>query len=547
MGIKVSLDQLNLRFSKPLQSFNLVILILLLSLGLGLYSLGSESLWIDELYSIYDAAQLNLNPVELLARFTQVRPLYYVLLRIWMAFGESEAWLRSLSVIFSVGSVFITYRLSRKVAGQSVGIVAALMLALSPMFIYFSQMVRMYALGIFLGLLGSYFLILTLEAPKAKHFAGWAISRSLMFLAAPLNLTLLLPDLILLGVTFRKRPQILKGLWKWLLLIGILCIPSAYSLLAQSLPFLKQAAGLKENIEPVKQASSFNLPLDLFRKIKKFTVFPFPSTSAMMSRAMRGYTLVLLSLTAVGFYKNRGMAEPQDDSNHKGLSNSHGSKSVNPLNQQLQRRYTGWLLAIAGWAFIPWLVHAAVSRSMLFDRYVFYTAPYLIILVAAGLVRIWRMNRAIAAGVAIAYALIVTMGLGRYYGVQDRQDWRALFEFLNQHEQPGDTIIYSLEQVNPEKFTNALKYYNKGSAPMVLIRQLCENANITQPEAVLTFQQVSAPLEQAWLLCGTGFEPDEFQTVLGEYGELEGHWQFVNEAFYRQEDYMNLFKVRLKP
>ncbi|MGD1854528.1 MAG: glycosyltransferase family 39 protein [Leptolyngbyaceae cyanobacterium] len=492
----------------------MVLPILVLSLGLGLYNLGTESLWIDELYSIYDATKVNLNPVELLARFTQIRPLYYVLLRIWMVFGENEVWLRSLSVIFGVGGVFLTYRLGRKVAGQSVGILASLMLALSPMFVHFSQMVRMYALGLLLGLLGSYFLILVLEAPKTKYFAGWAISRSLMFLATPLNLTLLLPDLILLGATFRKQPQTLKGLWKWLLLLGILCLPSAYSLIAKSLPFLQKAVGLKESVETAKQTSTFNLPLDLFRKIKKFTVFPFPSTSATMSRAMRGFTLVLLSLTAVGFYKSR---------------------------------YTGWLLAIAGWAFLPWLIHAAVAKQMLFDRYVFYTAPYLIILVAAGLVRIWHMNRAIAAGIAIAYALIVTMGLGRYYGVQDRQDWRALFEFINQQEQPGDTIIYSRELANPEKFTNALRYYHKGDAPMVLIRQLCEHDSVTQPEAVLTFQQVSAPLQQTWLLCGREFEPDKFQTILGEYGEIEGHWQFVNEAFYRQEDYMNLFKVRLTP
>ena len=212
-----------------------------------------------------------------------------------------------------------------------------------------------------------------------------------------------------------------------------------------------------------------------------------------------------------------------------------------------KNRSASRVLWVAAWAFVPWFVHAAVSHRMLFDRYVFYTAPYLIILLAAGLVRVWRMNRVVATGVAIAYAIIVLMGLGRYYGVQDRQDWRALFEFINQNEQPGDTIIYSMELVSPEKFSNALKYYHKGDASMIYVQEFCERANITQPEALLELQQVSTSLEQTWLLCGSGFDQDKFQAALGDYGQVEGHWQFVNNAFYRQEDYMNLFKVTLKP
>lgn len=496
------------------QPWALIIPVLLVAAGLGFYQLGAESLWIDELYSIHDALLIEPVPVELVNRFSQVRPIYYLLLRIWMVFGQGEFWLRSLSVLFGVGSVFLTYHLGRKIAGQAVGLLAALMLALSPMFVHFSQMVRMYSVGTFLGILGCLCLALALETPRAKYFAGWAVVRSFVFLTAPLNITLLVPDLILLGLTFRKQPQVLKEIGKWLLLIGILCLPSVYSLLSETLPFLKKALGLTENVAAAQKTASFNLPLDLFRKVKKFTIFPFPSTSTFISRVLQAYTLVMLSLAGVAFYRNR-----------------HASRIV-------------WA---AAWAFVPWFVHAAVSHRMLFDRYVFYTAPYLIILLAAGLVRIWRMHRVVASVVAIAYAIIVLTGLGRYYSVQDRQDWRALFEFINQNEQPGDTIIYSMELVNPEKFSNSLKYYHKGDATMINVRELCENSNVTKPEAILELQQTSANLDETWLLCGSGFDQDKFQSVLGDYGQVEGHWQFVNHAFYRQEDYMNLFKVNLKP
>ncbi len=230
-----------------------------MSACLGFYQLGAESLWIDELYSVHDALLMKPAPLEIVNRFSQIRPIYYLLLRIWMVFGQDEVWLRSLSVLFGVGSVFLTYHLGRKIAGEAVGILASLMLALSPMFIYFAQMVRMYSVGTFLGILGSLFLALALGAPKAKYFAGWAVVRSLVFLTAPLNLALLVPDLILLGLTFRKQPQVLKDTAKWFLLIGILCLPSAYSLLAETLPFLKKALGLTENIAASQKAASFNL------------------------------------------------------------------------------------------------------------------------------------------------------------------------------------------------------------------------------------------------------------------------------------------------
>lgn len=487
--------------------------IMVLATGLGFYNLGSESLWIDELYSIYDAGLINLTPLEIIDKLLNVRPLYYLLLRVWTIFGQDEIWLRSLSVGFGVGSVFLVYRLGRQVAGETVGILASLLLAVSPMFIYFSQMVRMYSAGTFLGILGSLFVALALDKPRTRYFAGWSITRSLVFLTAPLNLSLLAADIILLGVYFRRKPDILRKIGQWLLFIGILCLPSAYSLVEQALPFLKKALGITENLATSKDVSPFHLPVELFRKVKKFTVFPFPSTSTMVSRILQGYTLVLVSVMGLGFYKNR--------------------------------HTTSRLLWIAAWTFLPWLIHAIVSSRMLFDRYIFYTAPYLVILVAAGLVRAWKMDRMVASVIAIAYALIVTTGLGRYYSVQDRQDWRSLFDFLNQ--QGADTLIYSMELVSSDKFSNALNYYNQSETDMIYVEELCENPRMTTSEGLKRFQQVSSQFQQAWLLCGSGFEPDDFEKTLGEYGQVEGHWQFVNQAFYREEDYMNLFYVQLKP
>ncbi|NEO91442.1 MAG: hypothetical protein F6K56_14845, partial [Moorea sp. SIO3G5] len=133
-----------------------IALILLLAAGLYLYQLGTESLWVDELYSVNDAKRLP-------DRLSLMRPLYYILLWLWMQFGSSDAWLRGLSVLFGLGSVFLTYQLGRRVAGKATGLIAALLLALSPLFINFAQMVRMYTLGTCLGLGGTLALVHALE------------------------------------------------------------------------------------------------------------------------------------------------------------------------------------------------------------------------------------------------------------------------------------------------------------------------------------------------------------------------------------------------
>ncbi|NEO02863.1 MAG: hypothetical protein F6K50_48320, partial [Moorea sp. SIO3I7] len=102
-----------------------ITLILLLATGLYLYQLGTESLWVDELISIHRAKHLE-------RVFSDTRPLYHILLQVWMIVNSSDAWLRGLCVVFAIGTIFVTYRLGRRLIGESTGLIAALIVALSP-------------------------------------------------------------------------------------------------------------------------------------------------------------------------------------------------------------------------------------------------------------------------------------------------------------------------------------------------------------------------------------------------------------------------------
>jgi len=127
-----------------------LLLILLLAMGLRFYRLDAQSFWNDE-GNAAAAAQRTI-PLVLRAAAGDIHPPgYYLLLHFWHGLvGRSEFALRSLSVLCSVLTVALTYRLGRRLAGSGVGLGGALLAALSPLAIYYAQEARMYAL---LGLL----------------------------------------------------------------------------------------------------------------------------------------------------------------------------------------------------------------------------------------------------------------------------------------------------------------------------------------------------------------------------------------------------------
>ena len=133
-----------------------------LALGLRLLGLQRNELSFDEAFSALVASA---SPTEILAELNNDSspPLYYLLLYLWRAVaGSGPAALRGLSVLCGVTAVFLAYRLGRRLWGADVAWLGALLLAVSPLHIYYSQQVRPYALFVLLAL-GSLLLFFTLN------------------------------------------------------------------------------------------------------------------------------------------------------------------------------------------------------------------------------------------------------------------------------------------------------------------------------------------------------------------------------------------------
>jgi hypothetical protein len=136
---------------------------LLLAFALRLFRLGAASLWYDEAVSVFLARQ-DLATLTAHTAGDIHPPFYYYLLHFWLqAAGSSELAASFLSLFFGLLLVAMAYALGRRLFSSTVGLLAALLVALSPFNIWYSQEVRMYTLGAFLGMITLYCLIGFLE------------------------------------------------------------------------------------------------------------------------------------------------------------------------------------------------------------------------------------------------------------------------------------------------------------------------------------------------------------------------------------------------
>lgn len=110
------------------------------------YHLGAESLWMDEAFSWLWAHQSHGQIWGEVARWETNPPLYYSIQRLWFAFGDGEAALRSFSAAAGILTITAVFLVGRTVGGTGAGLIAALFLATSASHLAYSQEARVYAL-----------------------------------------------------------------------------------------------------------------------------------------------------------------------------------------------------------------------------------------------------------------------------------------------------------------------------------------------------------------------------------------------------------------
>jgi len=129
-------------------------LVALVALGLALrMPWYTESVWLDELFT----SRLYCGDLVILMKtlFSDTHPpAYFIFIHFWISvFGDSEIWLRMPPLLCGLMSIVLIARVGAVFGGSTTGVIAAFLLAVSPVHIWYSQEGRPYSTTIFLVLL----------------------------------------------------------------------------------------------------------------------------------------------------------------------------------------------------------------------------------------------------------------------------------------------------------------------------------------------------------------------------------------------------------
>jgi uncharacterized membrane protein len=220
--------------------------ILLLAALLRMIYIGNHSFWLDELFSLKFASYSLPALFREVANFDNHPPTYYLLLHVWIQlFGDSELSLRTPSAIFSVLSVYFTFRVGELLFDRRVASIAALLLALSGFSIYYAQEARMYSLLALASVLSVYLLLRFLEQQSSRTLFHYVWSTTLLVYTHLYGLFIILAENIyILAVLYRfgnRMPGV--SLKIWLRVQGIifaLSLPWLGSLINRILNFAQE-------------------------------------------------------------------------------------------------------------------------------------------------------------------------------------------------------------------------------------------------------------------------------------------------------------------
>jgi mannosyltransferase len=159
---------------------NLVIGIAMVAAFFSFLHIGDKSVWFDEAHSIFFAKMPWRDLWTVLVSKEANQGLYYILLKFWLVFGDSEFAVRALSALFAVASIPFLYALANRLLGVRAGLAAVLLLSVNAYFIEYAQEARGYSLVLFLVILSSYLFVRMIQDPDEKiTYYGYIIVGSL--------------------------------------------------------------------------------------------------------------------------------------------------------------------------------------------------------------------------------------------------------------------------------------------------------------------------------------------------------------------------------
>jgi mannosyltransferase len=330
-------------------------------------------------------------------------PLYYALAWLWtQVTGNGEWGLRFLSALAGVATIPVAFFVGRELRGARAGVIAAALVAVNPMLLWYSQEARAYALLGFFCALSLLYCVRALQEGGRRDFTWWGIFSALALATHYFAVFPLVAEVVLLAR--RRGRAILSGLW----------IVAVAVVLLAPLAIHQMSYGHAEWI------GKFSLG---HRVAEAGITFMVGETGDIIGRAEQWQPALLpLALAAAAF----------------ALLLARGSRP---------ERHAAFvpLAVVAGAVGIPLaLAILSAGKDFVLARNLLPALVPLLVAIAVAL----SSERARRLGAAIAVVLVTySLGFSVYASTSaelKRPDWRAVAEHLGEPDGPRATVTWVL-------------------------------------------------------------------------------------------------------
>jgi 4-amino-4-deoxy-L-arabinose transferase-like glycosyltransferase len=452
----------------------LLVGLILLAFGRGIWALGGKSLWWDESLSLHRADRslayvvsnkiILTDTVDNVVTIDNHPPVYFAFL--WAGvqlFGRSEFSLRFLSLASVVLMVPLLFATGRRLIGTRVGLMAAALGALSPMYLWYGQEARSYAMLTLWAFLSFYLFVLvsavTWDRETLRHqwfsLAAYILVSTFVVFTHYLGSLLIAFELLIWGWMFLQRARHRRGLAP---IIAVLLLVSLSSLVYAMLTFPEATSRVGFRFLPIFELlrdllNSFSLGLSV--DVGLWYVFVLD--------------LIFLMIAIWGWWR-----------------------LVRPGAPPRWRR-SGWLLL--GYLAIPIAVIYLMSYlqpAYMNSRHLMLITPAFYLLVASGLAA-WRGRTVV---IALLAGMLMLGGIGystyNYFenSTYNKDHHREWGEYLREHVRPGDVVV-----VSPPHIADLYQYYADGGVPWVGLPFLLNS----REDTVEKLEELLVDYDRVWL------------------------------------------------
>ncbi|MBI5304324.1 MAG: glycosyltransferase family 39 protein [Chloroflexi bacterium] len=194
----------------------------LLGATLRLVGLGAQSLWLDELFSVFVARRDWAQVIVGTMQGDTNPPLFNLLLKVALQFGTDETAVRSVSALCGIAAIPLFYLLTRRMFDSArVANVATLLLATNPFHIAYAQEARMYTLLALCQLAAIYFFYRAWLDDRRGDWVMFGVCQTLAFYSHSLAVL----NLIALNMFVVSHWRARRTRWRgWVFAHGIVIV-----------------------------------------------------------------------------------------------------------------------------------------------------------------------------------------------------------------------------------------------------------------------------------------------------------------------------------